>query len=83
MPRTPKQPPELKLQSQAEDPVELTPLPITETIELTVRSTSRPIVGKPTVKNRVGKPRIGARDLVQTPAFGSARIITNDTPPDT
>jgi hypothetical protein len=72
-------PPPLQLQ-QPEAPVELTPLPTDEPIELTVRSTSRPLVGKPKVKNRVGKPMIGARELVKTPAFGSARLETNSEP---
>lgn len=78
-----KQPAELKLNKPApkdNEPVELSPLPTEEVIELTIRSTTRPMIGKPKVKNRVGKPKIGARELVNTPAFGSARLITNDTP---
>ena len=80
----PLQPSPLEPSSQepsSQEPVELTPLPTDEPIELTISSTTRPMIGKPKVKNRVGKPLIGARDLVKTPAFGSARLITTDTNP--
>lgn len=43
-------------------------------VELTIRSTTKPQAGRPTVKNRVAKPKIGARELVRTPSFGSVRL---------
>jgi hypothetical protein len=45
-----------------------------EAIEATPR---RKPAGKPTVKNRVGKPKIGAVDKVTKPTFGVVRGVYN------
>ena len=60
--------------------MELAPLPTDETIELTIRSTTRPTISNTAVKNRVAKPRIGAKELVKTPAFSSVRLVLADSP---
>ena len=74
-----KQPPELQLNSPQSEPVELSPLPTDEPIELTIKSTTRPQAGRKTVRNKIAKPTIGAQELVKTPAFGSVRLITDAT----
>lgn len=50
------------------------------TIELTIRSTDRPIVGKPTVRNRVARPLIGARALIRTPGLNQIQMVVAQSP---
>lgn len=79
---TPKQvPPPLAIQPKQQASLELPPNP--ETIELSIRSTTRPIVGKPSVKNKVAKPLIGARSLVRTPGFNSLQLVVSESPTET
>ena len=65
------------------DPAELVPQTEQEPIELSIRSTTRPIVGKPSVRNTVAKPQIGARSLIRTPGFNNLKLVLSEEPPNT
>ncbi len=62
-----------------EDPAELAPQTDQESIELSIRSTTRPMVGRPTVKNKVARPLIGAKSLVRTPGLNNLQLVLSES----
>jgi hypothetical protein len=57
------------------------PAPEPKSIELKIKSTTRPMISNSKVKNRVGKPLIGAKALVRTPALNHLPLIITTTGP--
>lgn len=62
----------------SQEAVELNPLPLDQTIELSIHSTTRPQAGKATVNNKVARPLIGARSLVRTPGFNNLKLVVSE-----